>query len=106
MGIPTPATSPWFQEFGDNLGKFINITVTFNESTRAITGITVHRDPGCQWTHILIGLGDDGVPDHSDKSIAVPEGTTVLTAQQLTFLASRGLSTIEDIEGLNITAGL
>jgi hypothetical protein len=103
-GDPTPRTSPWVQIFGDYLNRTIRITVTFDEGTRAITGITVSRDAGCLFSHILIGLGADGVPDSTDKSVAVPFGTTTLTAQQINVLANHGLSTIEDIP--NITAGL
>lgn len=106
MGVPTPAVSPYVQEFGDNFDKVIRITITFNNANRNITGISLFRDADCQWTHILIGLGTDGIPDHSDKAIVVPAGTTTLTAQQLNVLANRGLAQIEDIEPLNITAGL
>lgn len=105
MGIPTPATSPWVQTFGDYLGRVIRITVTFNETTRAVAGITVFRDAACLFTKILIGRGPDGIPDNTDKAIAVPAGTTVLTPQQLATLASRGLSTIEDFDAFQITAG-
>lgn len=97
--------SPWVQEWGDNHDKVIRLTVTFNQATRAITGIQVFKDPGCQWTTILIGLGPDGIPDHSDKTITVPDGTTTLSAQRLAQLASRGAATIEDLEALNLAAG-
>ena len=103
--IPVPATSPWVREFGDYQDRVIRITVTFNETTRALTGIAVFRDPDCMFTKILIGLGLDGTPDSSDKAIDVPAGTTVLTAQRMNQLANRGLSTIEDIQALQITAG-
>lgn len=105
MGERTPAISPWVQEFGDYQGRAIRITVTFDTGTRAITGISVFRAPGCLFTKILIGVGVDGVPDSTDKAINVPAGTTVLTAQQLTALSNKGLSTIEDFEALQITAG-
>jgi hypothetical protein len=106
VGVYTPpSVSPWVQQWDDNFGKLIRLSVAFNVTTRAITGVTVFRDPGCQWTHVLIGVGADGVPDHSEKAISVPEGTTVLTAQQLNVLANRGLSTIDDFN-LNLTAGL
>lgn len=105
MGVPTPATSPWIESFEDYVGKIIRITVTFNATTRVITGITVFRDAACLFTKILIGIGADGVPDSSDKAVAVPAGTTALTAGQLTTLANRGLTTIEDMTALQITAG-
>jgi hypothetical protein len=105
MGTGVPVTSPWVQEFTDYVGRAVRITVTFNEATRAITGITTYRDAGCLFPNILIGLGTDGIPDSTDKAIAVPEGTTILTNQRINQLATRGLSTIEDITALNITAG-
>lgn len=105
MGVQTPATSPWVQPFEDYLGRVIRITVVFDVASRAITGITVFRDAACVFTKILIGVGADGIPDNTDKAINVPSGTTVSTAQQLAALAAKGLSTIEDIQALQITAG-
>jgi hypothetical protein len=65
-----------------------------------------HRGPRrCLYTKILIGLGGDGTPDSTTRKITVPDGTTVLTPQQLAALAAQGLSTIEDILALQITAG-
>lgn len=107
MGTPTPATSPWIQEFGDYLGRVIRITVTFNAGTRAITGVTVFRDVGCLFTKILIGTSLDGNPDDTDKVVNVPVGTTVLTNGQLQALANQGIATIENLtDSLQITAGL
>lgn len=105
MGVGQPVTSPWVQSFDDYVGKVIRITVTFDSATRAITGITTFKDPGCQYTKILIGLGADGSPDTTPRAVDVPDGTTVLTQQRLNQLASRGLATIEDVLGLQITAG-
>lgn len=105
-GPPTPATSPWVQEFGDYLGRVIRITVTFDESTRALTDIVVYRDAGCLFTNILLGVGADGSPDSSTRAVHVPAGTTDLTPAQLAALRTRGLDTIEDVESYQITAGL
>lgn len=105
MGVPTPATSPWVQEFGDYVGLVVRITVTFNETTRLLSGITVFRDAGCQYNKILIGTGADGDPDDTDKVVNVPVGTRSLNATQMVNLANRGLGTIEDITALSITAG-
>ncbi len=104
MAEGRPATSPWIQEFGDNFGMAIRITVEFDQATRRLTRITVFRDEGCQWTRILIGLGDDGAPDSTDKAIPVAAGTDVLTSQEMRRLANAGLDTIEDILALQITA--
>jgi hypothetical protein len=104
MAKGDPLLSPWVWPALDNEGEAIRITVTFDNATRAITGITVFRDPNCAYTKILIGTGADGVPDDTDKIVTVPSGTTVLTQQQLNQLKNKGLSTIEDILALQITA--
>lgn len=98
-------TSPWVWEAKDYLERVIRITVTFNEGTRAITGVTGFRDSGCLYTKILIGTSADGVPDDTDKVVNVPTGTTSLTQGQINQLAARGLATIENILALQITAG-
>jgi hypothetical protein len=105
MAHGDPATSPWVWEAQDYLQRAIRITVTFNDTTRAITGITAFRTSGCLYTKILIGTSADGVPDDTDKIVTVPVGTTNLTQNQLNNLAARGLATIEDILALQITAG-
>jgi hypothetical protein len=102
MGGTGTVTSPWIWQATDNFGKFIRITITFNNATRALTGATVFRDAGCQWGHIYIGLGADGTPNSSGKSFVVPDGSTSVTANQL---AQRGLNVIEDVTSLQITAG-
>jgi hypothetical protein len=104
MAKGDPLLSPWVWQALDNEGDAIRITVAFDNATRAITGITVFRDPACAYTKILIGLGTDGKPDSTDKAVSVPSGTTVLTQQQLNQLSNKGLSTIEDVLALQITA--
>lgn len=105
MGVPSPLHSPVVETFEDYLGRQISITVTFNETTRAITGITAHRDAGCLFTKVLVGVGGDGAPDSTDKAVTVPTGDTTLSAGQLAALASKGLATAEDFDALQITAG-
>jgi hypothetical protein len=92
-----PVQTPWTQSFTDNFGKKIKITINFDNTTRAISGGTIVRDSGCQWTRIYIGT-----PDTTDKVFSVPVGTTNLTANQL---SQRGLNVIEDVTALQITAG-
>lgn len=104
MAKGDPLLSPWVWDARDNEGDVIRITVAFDNTTRAITGITAFRDAACIYTKIVIGLGADGTPNTTDKTIAVPAGTTVLTASQRAALASKGLSTIEDVLALQITA--
>lgn len=97
MDSTDPIPSPWVQSFQDNFGRVIRITVNFNNTTRVISGATVFRDVSCQWSRIYIDS-----PSSTDKVFQVVAGTTNLTANQL---STRGLSTIEDVLALQITAG-
>jgi hypothetical protein len=97
-----PPSSPWVWQCTDNFANIIRITVTFNNTTLALTGATVFRDAGCQWTHIYLGLGPDGTPDTSAHTFLVPAGTTAISAGQL---SANGLTTYGDVTGLQITAG-
>lgn len=94
--------SPWIYEAQDNAGLALRITVAFNNSTRALTSATVHRDAGCVYARILIGTGADGTPDTTPRAFSVPVGDTTFNAGQLSGV---GLNTIEDILALQITAG-
>ena len=102
QGPPSPATSPWIQEFGDYVGNVIRITITFDEITRLILSGEVYRVAECLFTKILLGVGPDGTPDSTPYQFNVPAGTTVIPG--LIFVAV-GLPTIEDVQGLQITAG-
>lgn len=103
MAKGDPQPSPWVWQAEDFQDRVIRITVTFNVTTRAITGIVGHRDAGCLYTKILIGTSG-GSADATDKAITVPVGDTTLTPGQLAALASKGLSTIDDVLALQITA--
>lgn len=107
MGVwSQPTVSPWVQEFVERDDLLLRITVDFNTTTGAITGITTYRHPDCIITKIYIGVGADGTPNSTDKVIDVPAGTTVLSQQRLNQLANRGLATIKNIAyDLNFTAG-
>lgn len=104
MAKGDPLLSPWVWQALDNEGDAIRITVAFNDTTKAITGITAFRDAACAYTKILIGVGGDGTADATDKVVSVPVGTTVLTQNQLNNLKNKGISTIDDILALQITA--
>lgn len=95
-------TSPWVYEAWDYQRNAIQITVTFDATTRALQTITVFRDAACIYTKIYIGLGSDGRPDTTPRAFSVPAGTHIFTAAQLSAV---GLNTIEDILALQITAG-
>ena len=104
--VTPPSVSPVVQEFTDFEGRAISISVAFNTTTRAITGMSSHRDAGCLFSKILIGTSADGNPDDTDKVVAVPFGDRTLNSTQLAALATHGLATIEDFSALQITAGL
>lgn len=101
-----PVQSPWVYDSGpDYQGNRLTITVSFNNSTRAVTGAVVHRDAGCVYDHIYIGLGPDGRPNSSTRVFAVPnlEGNRNITAAALN---ANGINVIEDLFLLGqITAG-
>lgn len=95
-------SSPWIYEAQDNAELVLRITVSFNNGNRGLTSALIHRDAGCQYAHIYLGTGADGLPDSTPQAFAVPTGDTSVTSAQL---AAIGLSTIEDILALQITAG-
>ena len=104
MANPPPLVSPWVWETYDTPGRVLRVTVSFNNTTHAITGITSHRDSGCAFTQLLIGIPAIGAPNDTDKVLDIPDGTTVVGAGRLAALASRGLNSIDDILTLQITA--
>jgi hypothetical protein len=100
-----PVVSPYvYDSGGDFQGNHITITVVFNDVSRALTSATVHRDAGCVYTKILIGIGADGTPNTTTKVINVGNlvGDRSFTPTQM---AAVGLNTIDDILSLQITAG-
>jgi len=76
--------------------------MTFNNTTRALTGESVFRDAACLYQKIYIGTGPDGTPNGTGRKLAVPAGTTSISANQLKQV---GLNVIEDVLALQITAG-
>lgn len=102
MGAGGQQQTPWTYQANDYLDRVLRISVAFNNATRALTGATVVRDPGCLYSRIYFGTGPDGKPDSTPRKVTVPVGTTNLTAGQL---SSAGLDTIEGILALQITAG-
>jgi hypothetical protein len=96
--------SPYIWDAKDNEEDVIRITVAYDNTTKAITGITSFRSANCAYTRILIGTAADGSADNTDKVISVPAGTRALTANQLSALAGKGLATITDFQALQITA--
>jgi hypothetical protein len=104
MAKGDPISSPYTWQQSDINGKVIRATFSFNNSTRALTGTVVYRDPGCLKTVIYIGVGPDGQPESTgaNNTFTIPDGTTNITSGQM---ASRGFHTIEDVLATQITAG-
>ena len=69
-----------------------------------ITGMTVHRDPECEFTRIVVGLGTGNSPNTTDKVFEIPEGTTTVVDSVLRYLANKGMVTVEDFISSNVTA--
>lgn len=99
-----PITSPYRVEIPDNYGKVIWIEFPFDSVTRALSGATVHRDSGCQWNIIYVGVGGDGTVETSPRlfNLRGIVGERSFTAGQL---SAQGLSTIEHVLVQQITAG-
>jgi len=106
MAKGDPITTPWFYDSGgDYQGNHLTITVDFDNVTRAIQGATIHRDAGCAYVRIYVGLGPDGTPNSTTHVFAVPnlEGDRHIGAAAI---AAAGITTIEGLLALGqITAG-
>lgn len=98
--------SPWRYDSGmDYQGNHVSITINYDNATRALINATLHRDAGCVYTRIYIGVGADGRPDSTTHVFGIGnlEGDRNVTAAGL---AGVGLSVIEDVFALGqITAG-
>jgi hypothetical protein len=101
-----PVSSPWVYDSGpDFQDRHVSITVVFNNATRILQSATLHRDAGCVYTHIYIGIGVDGKPETAAHTFDISNlsGDRSVTSTQL---AAVGLNTIEDVLALGqITAG-
>lgn len=105
-GVIPPTPNPYvYDSGGDNNDNHIVVEFYWGPITRLIVSITTHRDVGCDWSHIFVGLGPDGSPNTSPRQWSVPEGDTNMIQNLLTFLATNGLSTIDDLLTNQITAG-
>lgn len=93
-------TSPWQYNTADYLSRRVEVSVTFNTSTLAITnpGLTGTRDPGCLYDRVLIGRAADG----TQKVFPIPEGAFTVGRAQL---ANQGFSTIDQLAGAGFTLG-
>lgn len=99
---PQPQASPWTWWAADYQNNAIRVAVAFNTSTKALQNATVTRDPGCVYKRMLFGLGPDGTPDTTPTQFEVPDGTTVVSRQELSRV---GLNNIDDVMSVQVTAG-
>lgn len=96
-----PVSTPYVYDSGaDWQGRHLTATFSFDNATRALSGLVVHRDPGCRFIAVLIG-DPNGVPTRVPASGKIPEGDTSVTAGQLSAV---GFNTIEQVLALQITA--
>jgi hypothetical protein len=101
-----PLLTPYVYDSGEDAnGKHVSITINFDNVTRAISGGVLHRDSGCLYKHILIGLGSDGLPDSTTHTFNITSVNGDLAIGAAAF-AAVGLTTIESVLALGqITAG-
>jgi len=99
---PGVVLSPWVWQSSDFKRKVIRITVSFDNTTKALTGASVFRDATCVYTKVYLGIGADNKVESSPRTFVVPAGTTNLSAAKL---SSVGLNTIDEVLALQITAG-
>lgn len=107
--------SPYVETFGDYLADpskdadparpnhAVQITVTFDNTTRVISGAVVWRAADCLWTKIVVGVGADGTPDTTTRVFSLAtlnDATRNINANTLSK-APWNINTIEDF----LTAG-
>lgn len=102
-GIPV---SPFTYDSGEDAhGRHVTIRINYDNVTRALLGAVLHRDAGCLYNKIYVGVGVDGRPDSTTQVFNIPnlEGDRNISAAGL---AGGGLNVIEDVFALGqITAG-
>lgn len=102
MAKGDPLLSPWLPgPFQDYLGRKIVVTVNFDDATRALISVVIHRDTGCLW-HTLVF--DNPTDAAKAKRLAAPAdgaGDKTYTSGQL---AAQGLTTIEQAIAVQVTA--
>lgn len=99
---PPVLNNPYVTEWRDYADKVLRISVAWNQTTRKVESVTLHRDPECLYTRVLVGLGPDGTPDTSTKTFEVG-GITDITVNGNQAKA-RGFEFIDDFMD-NFTAG-
>lgn len=100
-------TSPYVYDSGADVnGKHLTGTFNFDNVTRALGNLVVHRDTGCLYIAVLIG-NPNGAVVRVPASGQIPAGDTTVTAAQIAAAGQSAgitLNTIEDVLALNLTA--
>lgn len=99
--IYAPGASPYVYRVFDPAGYVLRVTFDFNNATREIRDATVEREPGCTYNRLLTGVSDDGLPTAITRSWDVPEGDSMIPANDL---RSRGIYNIDDLFFAGLTA--
>src|ERR1041385_1923250 len=101
MAKGDPISSPYVYDSGaDWQGRHLTATFSFNNGNRNLSGLVVHRDPGCAYVAVLVG-NPNGTPTRIPSSGSIPNGDTNVTQGQLN---AAGFTTIENVLALQITA--
>lgn len=82
----------------DSNGLIVWVEVNFNLSTLAIVnpGVTVHRDPGCELTYLVLGFDE---VRHRTEFGPVADGDTTIGRGQLN---GAGFDTVQDVTNAGI----
>jgi hypothetical protein len=101
MAKGDPISSPYvYDSGGDFQGRHLTATFAFDNVTRVLSGLTVHRDVGCVYVAVLIG-SPNATPVRVPANGSIPTGDTPVTKGQLNAV---GFTTVEDVLALQITA--
>jgi hypothetical protein len=99
-GGPYVTPNPWTWMSRDYVGLAIGVSITWDSTTRLLTNCTVWRDDGCQYNNLLIG-----VPATAQvKTLPAPADGIADVLYTAIQMLRQGLTTIDDVEALQITA--
>lgn len=116
-----PVQSPYVMTFGDYLydpgsvvdktrpDHAVQITLTFNNTTRVLTNAVVWRAANCRWTRIVVGFGPDGIPDSSAfvfNLSTLSDASRTITAAQMAAPPYNVHTVEEFMQAGQITAAL
>jgi hypothetical protein len=102
MGDGSGPPNPWTYNATDYVLKKISASIPWSatpdgQGNHPISGnASVHRDPGCMYTKVIIGP-----PALPTFTVPVPVGDSTFTVAQMNAI---GLTLIEQVWALNITA--